>query len=181
MSNISYYTEEGLKKLRAELNQLRDLLIIAAFSGTKLFMPNGSMVAFYVQVACCVLLFYMGISAIIKEPHYKTTKPPKENGAYYYVLQGFLLNILNPGNFFAWVGVTTYLDKARDFQFNEHVVFYTGSLIAIFTTEVLIAYSAKKLKRFLSDRTIHLINLGTGWLFIGSGVYLAYLAIDSIW
>jgi len=146
-------------------------LLFLAFSGVQYLVPDGGSVEFWVQILGAALLILLGLNNLFKKTTAKYVSSKYKNGLY-FMANGFALNALNPANFFAWVAVISYAEKVAKFNPNQHVLFYIGVLIAVFSTEMFISISAHKLKKILNDRVIHYINVATGIIFIGFGIFL---------
>jgi len=58
------------------------------------------------------------------------------------------------------------------FSWNQILVFYSGALTAIFGMEMLIAFSAASLKRFITENVLAMIDRVVGILFILFGIAL---------
>lgn len=128
----------------------------------------------YISLAGVTLLLFMGVSAMIFSK--KTiTYPKTKYGGYFYLLgTGFLLNTLNPINFFMWMGITTQI-KARDFfSFSNMVLYFIATLVMILVVLIIISYSAGKLRRWLTVKRMRLFNIGIGLIFIGLAIKLGW-------
>ena len=90
--------------------------------------------------------------------------------------RGFFLNILNPANFFEWVGAAGVLKTKYHFAVFENISFFTGALLAVFCTGLSVAYFASRLRKVLNDKVMSVINIVTGSIFLGFGVWLLWEA-----
>ena len=89
--------------------------------------------------------------------------------------KGFLVNFVNPFVFVVWIGLLTYGKDAHGEGF-ELILFLLGVLISIFGTDLLKAYYAAKLERFLNEKTQSRINMGIGIILLIFGVRLLWWA-----
>ena len=94
-----------------------------------------------------------------------------------HLSMGFFLNIINPANFLEWVGTASVLKTKYHFETFENASFFVGALLAVFGTELFVAYFASRLRRVLSNRLMYRINMVSGLVFIGSGVWLLWEAM----
>ncbi len=94
----------------------------------------------------------------------------------YYFTTGFLLNGLNPVNFFSWVALATYVRSSLLYNHHQVLIFFCASLIGVFCTESLIAYFAKKFQKLFTPRRILVFNRVTGTVFLGIAGQLLYSA-----
>lgn len=155
---------------------LSDILFVAfALLGTSLF-EQGDLRSRWVQVVAISFLLGLGIYTLItaKKPIDKT---PAETSISFgnvlmYFGKGFLLNGLNPANFFAWTMVCTYTTGTLGYNLNDNILFFAFALAAIFTTESLISVGAHFIKRYLTDKIMLWINRISGSIFILVALWL---------
>lgn len=152
-----------------------DLVLLGiAYGGVEAFLPKSDMdVTFWVQLLGGLLLIGIGLATILKKR--KNTEGvilTHERRIIKHLSMGFFLNIINPANFFEWVGAASVLKTKYQFETFENVSFFTGALLAVFITELSVAYFATRLRKVLNDRVIYGINVVTGVVFVGSGIWL---------
>jgi threonine/homoserine/homoserine lactone efflux protein len=87
---------------------------------------------------------------------------------------GFLLNVLNPGNYIGWLAITTQLQTVAKYSLSEAVVYFVGAVSAIFIMECLISWGASFLKPYITARFLRLVNRLVGVLFIGFAIALFF-------
>jgi len=85
---------------------------------------------------------------------------------------GFIINTLNPGVIFFWLGNTTLL--AARFTLNERIVVFAICLLVNMSADVGKVMMADKLRSKLTIRMLSVINKIAGALLIIFGVALAY-------
>ncbi len=155
---------------------LADLALLGiAYGGVEAFLPKGDYdVAFWVQLFGGTLLMGLGISNMLQKPTNTEGVKVIESSTLIFqnLVKGFFINILNPANFFEWVGTAGVLKTKYQFETYENVSFFSGALLAVFITELLVAYFAGRLRRFLSLRVVRIINIVTGSVFCGFGIWL---------
>ncbi len=121
-----------------------------------------------------IILVIMGIYMFIKaKPKIHEGKEPKKNGPYYYFATGFLLNVLNPVNFFSWLAISSMLTIKYDYGIPDKIIFFTASLVSIFVVEILIAHFASKLKTLVTPNVLKHVNQVSGCIFFLLGLKLA--------
>jgi len=126
----------------------------------------------WIHGGAVVLLTLMGLNMLrskktrISYPHTRFGK------ALFFFSNGFLLNVLNPVNFLFWGGLATVARAEWGYDTPQLISFFAGCLISIFSTEVLISFSAHRIKPYLSEKTLDWINKGTGIIFLGISAYL---------
>ncbi len=89
-------------------------------------------------------------------------------------LKGFFLNILNPTVWLLWLGNVTAVRKTLDYSLLKMTVYFSITLGLVLLVELGKVYAAGRLKRFLTVKIMHRINVITGILLIICGVVLIY-------
>jgi threonine/homoserine/homoserine lactone efflux protein len=133
-----------------------------------------------VRLAGAAVLLGMGISNFYKKtsirfPHNHT------RGMALLVGQGFMLNFFNPGNFVSWLAISSMLVNVLHFTVGQRIWYYTGALLAIFLMEVLIAKGAVYLKKYISQRFLHYLNLVLGVVFVAFSIVLLWPYVARLW
>ncbi len=90
------------------------------------------------------------------------------------LLKGFFLNLFNPAVWFLWLGNVTGVGKSFSYSVVKMIIYFSIVLGLVFTVELFKVFLAGKIKKFLTDKTMHLINVITGTLLIIFGVILIY-------
>jgi threonine/homoserine/homoserine lactone efflux protein len=159
-----------------------DILLLAmAYGSVDAFLPKSNVdVTYWVQILGGLLLLGLGIGTIAKKP--QNTEGdilPQERRILKHLSMGFFLNLLNPANFFEWMGTASLLKSKYHFDTFDNISFFTGALLAVFFTELFVAYFAAQLRPILSEKIMYRINIVTGAVFIGSGLWLFWEAMKS--
>ena len=157
-------------------------LLAIAYGGIQAYLPTGNIdVTYWTQMFGGLLLTIMGVRSIMKSP-VPVNKISIENSTLILknLSKGFLINIVNPANFMEWVGTAGLLKSKYNFQVFENFSFFTGALLAVFFTEVGIAYFAGRLRKFLNPKVVRLINIITGILFLCFALWMFFEAWRSI-
>jgi L-lysine exporter family protein LysE/ArgO len=152
------------------------VLLGIAYGGVEMFLPKNNIdVTFWVQLLGGLLLLGIGIGTMLKKrQNTEGGHLTQERRILTHISTGFLLNIINPANFFEWMGAASVLKSKYHFETFENVSFFTGALLAVFFTELSVAYFATRLRRILNNNVIYGINLVTGAVFVGSGIWLLW-------
>jgi L-lysine exporter family protein LysE/ArgO len=161
---------------------LADVVLLGfAYGGVETFLPKGNLdVTFWVQLVGGLFLMGLGASNLLKKT--QNTEGGNLNAERRILLNvstGFFLNILNPANFLEWVGAAGVLKSKYQFETYENVSFFTGALLAVFMTELAVAYFATRLRNVLNERAMKIVNWTTGLVFIGFGIWLLVEAFRS--
>ena len=153
---------------------LADLVLLAlAYSGVEAFIPEGVDFSFWAELGGGLFLIILGIVTLINRSKIAKAKEISLTALFFQNLfKGFLLNILNPTNFMEWVGTVGILKTKYHFEVYENVSFFTGALLCATITSLAISYFAARLRNILTAKVMRYINIGSGILFLGFGIWL---------
>ena len=90
------------------------------------------------------------------------------------MLKGFFMNLFNPAVWFLWLGNVTAVGKSFSYSLLKMIIYFSIVLGLVFTVELFKVFLAGKIKKFFTDRIMHLVNVTTGILLIIFGVVLIY-------
>ena len=152
--------------------------IAAAMLGTS-YLPDMPQMPFYSSLVGGSLLITLGLVSFFKKNPKLVYPKTKFGNLMYYFSTGFLLNVLNPVNFFFWAAIIAYLRTEKLFPLSEQIIFFVACLAAIFSTEVAISYFASRLRKFFTSLVLRRINQVSGLIFIGFGIKLLYDAVSK--
>ncbi len=107
-----------------------------------------------------------------RSPKYKT--PDKFPNPITYIIKGFFLNIANPFIVIFWLTAMGWVsaNAAEGKLLNYVIVFFSGTIISVFATDLLKSFIGNKIKKYLRPRNQLRINRIAGLLLIGSGIVL---------
>lgn len=164
-TSIDHGYRAGIKMAGGVL--IGDFLLIAlALLGTA-YMPHIPHFEEAARGLGAVLLVGLGFSQFRKSSlSQKAVEVGGMTQHLYFIAKGFLLNVINPVNFFSWVFLSASLKSYR-FTRLEEIVCLSICLITIFVCESGFAISAHQIKKKLSANTIENIKRVTGLLFFG--------------
>lgn len=150
-----------------------DVILIALSFFHVDLMPAGGLAEMLVRLFGGVFLIVYGVSNLRKKRKIEYRRFDR-GGVLYLVTTGFLLNLLNPGNFIGWLAVSTQLTQVALYNTQQCLLFFFGALSAIFGTEIMIAFSASMLKNLLTDSVLRKIDMTVGVLFLGFAVVILW-------
>lgn len=128
-----------------------------------------------------IFLLILGIKSIIKkEIDHTNDAALTEKRNILYAMKGIMLNSINPMILISWMGVTTYIESAENFNLNQVLVFYTFVLITMFATMFGISYFAGKLKHVLSANNLHRLNVLSGIVFLIFALVIVWPIISKL-
>ncbi len=144
---------------------------IALFGST--LLPNIEHYQRHIEITGGALLVALAISLLVKKASRIQYPPSGFGGCFYYISNGFLLNILNPVNLFSWVAIMTF-NTSMGYKLSQHIIYFVACLMAIFSTEMLISLGAVRIKRFFNEKVMNIINKITGAVFLLFGLRLIF-------
>lgn len=164
-SSIDHGYKAGVKIATGVL--LGDFLLIAlALVGTS-FLPQIPHFDLGARILGSILLMGLGISQFRRSGlSDRVVQVGGMTKHLYFIGKGFILNVINPVNFFSWVLLSASLKTYR-FGRTEEIVCLGICLLTIFVCESGFAISAYQIKKKLSDTTIHRIKQISGVIFLG--------------
>ncbi len=89
-----------------------------------------------------------------------------------FIAKGFFMNIVNPFVWIFWVGVVVGISARLGGDEHKLTTFFSGTLIVVLISDLLKAYAAFSLKKFLTPKMIQLFNKLAGAGLIIFGFYL---------
>ncbi|MEY4894717.1 MAG: hypothetical protein RL751_1537 [Bacteroidota bacterium] len=150
-----------------------DLILITLSWFNAELIPPGGTTDLIVRICGALFLLFYGLSNLLKKD--KAAYPQTEKKQLLkFSSMGFLLNILNPGNYIGWLAVTTQLKTVAKYEVAQATIYFAGALSAIFLMECLISWSASFLKPYITDRFLQLVNRLIGVLFIAFAIALFF-------
>lgn len=152
---------------------LSDVILISITYFNATLIPEGGTTEQIVRVCGAIFLLIYGLSNLLNKKKIAYPKTGKGQIMYFMGI-GFLLNILNPGNFIGWTVVSTSLSQVAEYSNTETVLYYVGALAAIFGVETLISYGAVQLKRFVTLKFLMMVDRVVGVLFLIFAVVLVW-------
>ena len=140
------------------------LLIVVSYFNSNLF-PSGGKTEIIARSCGALILIVMGISNIRSKK--KVLFPIAYNtNPFVLALKGFMLNLLNPANYINWLAISVMLVNVAHYEKTEIYFFYGGALSGIFITEILIAYFASLLKKYITEKFLRRLDVILGIVFV---------------
>lgn len=103
-------------------------------------------------------------------------EPVNHNTYLWWWARGFLLNTVNPGTVFFWLGIVTAVVVPSGWSRHEMLIFFGGMLSTLVLTDLLKAWAAKRVRQFLTPAHIRQIQRVLGLLMIVFGLVLVVRA-----
>ncbi len=83
-----------------------------------------------------------------------------------YFFKGLLMNLLNPGMLFYWIGLVSYLGTNSDYTNDDIKLFIFCSMLTVLSTDLVKAYFASKVRHLFSTKVILWMNRIVGTALI---------------
>jgi threonine/homoserine/homoserine lactone efflux protein len=151
--------------------------VLLAYLGIAQFFDNPKHKIYVGLVGGTVLVMFGFFSVFQKKAVEKKDMDVKEASIPLYVLKGFFLNILNPVVIGLWMACVVSVSSNKDYTGLHIFLFFSSSLITVFLTDVLKAYSAQKISKFLSEKVLRFVSIIAGIILMISGMIMIYRVI----
>lgn len=90
------------------------------------------------------------------------------------LLKGFFLNLFNPSVWLLWLANVTAISKTLDYSMFKMITFFSLVLVAVLFVELFKVKLAGKIKHYLTDKIMSIVNYITGTALIIFGLILIY-------
>ena len=90
------------------------------------------------------------------------------------LLKGFFLNLFNPSVWLLWLANVTAISKTLDYSMVKMITFFSLVLVAVLFVELFKVKLAGKIKNYLTDKIMTIVNYITGTALIIFGLILIY-------
>lgn len=123
-----------------------------------------------------VLITFFGVKFILsKEVKVDSNRTVKNRSLLGNALKGFLMNVLNPFAFIVWITLMAKLKlEHQDYGDSEFFQFFLSFFIVLSSVEFGKAIMAHKIRVFLTQEVVLVINKILGLIFVCVGVWLFY-------
>jgi threonine/homoserine/homoserine lactone efflux protein len=151
------------------------LVILLVDLGATAFLENEKNQRFMGILAGLVLVVFGAL--YFRKPPVK--KSEEEISVYVpshtaMLFKGFFLNLLNPAVWAIWLGNVAGVSKTLKYSVVSMIIYFGITLGIVLLVELAKISAASKVKKFLTDKTMHQINVITGILLVAFGVILIY-------
>lgn len=145
-------------------------ILIAYFSSFQLLENLSNQPGLYVFGG--TILFIYGIVVFVKKQS-KDKEQKKLKGSYLGLLiKGFLLNFINIGVLFFWLGILIVAGPNLDNDGNRIFTFFLTIIVTYFLIDIIKILLAKKLKKKLTPYRIRIMKKGLGIILMVCGLIL---------
>ncbi|RYD75344.1 MAG: LysE family translocator [Sphingobacteriales bacterium] len=125
-------------------------------------------------------LFLFGIQLMLKKPKPKMENADiKKNTFARSFFKGFLINSVNPAGLLYWIGVVTAVSAQYEGSDKKIFSFFITSMIVVFSTDVLKAFLAYKLKNIVTPNFMLWLNRVSGGILMLGGLKLLWDVVKN--
>lgn len=122
------------------------------------------------------LMIAFGLLPFIKpvsKQKYVASRAIRKTRGIRYILEGALLNLLNPFVYLFWITAVSSVITAYSNSY-QHLAFFIGTMVTVLATDIFKSYIADRITNFLNARIIALINKisGIGLISFGIGIII---------
>ncbi|MDD3875248.1 MAG: LysE family translocator [Bacteroidales bacterium] len=152
------------------------LLVFLSYIGLLQLLNNSENNLIFGALGSIVLIIF-GVVTFNRKPVLKTNEnklkvPLKKPGTLTYIVKGFFMNILNPFLLLFWASAMSIYTTNQEVEKSEIIMFFSTVLATIFVTDVVKCYVAKKIKRYINEKSLFWINRIVGIILLCFGVLL---------
>lgn len=98
----------------------------------------------------------------------------KSPSASVLLMKGFFLNLVNPSVWLLWLGNVTAVSKTLHYSIINMMMYFGITLGLVLAVEIFKCNLASKIKKYLTDKIMRIINYSTGVLLVLFGLILIY-------
>jgi threonine/homoserine/homoserine lactone efflux protein len=143
--------------------------IVLSYLGLSQLIANESMKVYLGYAGGGVLLSF-GIYYLFfknKKILFRPTEQPKQGGFFRYIIKGFVINGISPMVLVFWIGTVGLATSEFGYTTTIQASIYFSTIVAtVFVTDVLKAKLADKLRALITTRSIRILNITLGIVFI---------------
>ncbi len=104
----------------------------------------------------------------------------KSEKGWHWFARGFLINGLNPNILVFWVGVISSISARYQNATPSINYFMVGTLLTVLTADLTKALMARRLKHYLTDQIIRIMNIVVGIIMIGFGISIGIYIVTNL-
>lgn len=155
---------------------ISDILLVVMGNLAAEFVRTALKFETYIAAGGALLLILMGAYSLFfgKDP---TDEDPQDINITFrrrdlarFSLQGFFMNLINPGPIFFWLTTCTAF---AFMPLNDRAILFSACLITVLLLDIAKVFSAGRIRRLLTPKTIHKIHQFSALALIIFGIVLA--------
>ncbi len=135
----------------------------------------------WVSIVGAIVLISYGIYSWFKKPKLYTNQidPTQDVNNLKYVAKGFLLNGFNPFILVFWMGIIGLVSVKFEYTATQQPYFFLGVLTTIFSTDLLKAFLANRLRSVVTPNSIMIMNRSVGVILILFGLHMFFFLFSN--
>lgn len=154
------------------------LYVLLTYFGVK-FLADASYFESVLGYVGGAILIGFGISYLVKKTtsDTKVVVAPKarKRSAFF---KGFSINGINPFVLLFWISIASLVHLKTEFDPVDVWSYYLGILLTVFSIDLIKAYIAKRLSKFVTPKFMFWLNKAVGVAMIGFGIRLIWFAMN---
>jgi threonine/homoserine/homoserine lactone efflux protein len=139
--------------------------------------PSAKMYMAYIGGAILILFGVYHIFVKARNAKLVSFQAANETKPLKYISKGFVINGITPTVLIFWIGTISV--ATIDFGYSkgfEFFVFFTSLLVTVFSTDLLKAFLADRLRKLMTARFLMVMNLVVGTCLLAFGIRLLMMA-----
>lgn len=117
-----------------------------------------------------IVMISFGVFNFFRKVKVKEVDDNKKTVHAKFMLQGFVLNIINPAVLLFWLGIVSVMSVKENYTRSHELMFFGSLLATVFVTDILKSYVANKIKNMLKPNVMLWINRIIGTALVGFGI-----------
>jgi len=117
-----------------------------------------------------IVMISFGVFNFFRKVKVKEVDDNKKTVHAKFMLQGFVLNIINPAVLLFWLGIVSVMSVKENYTRSHELMFFGSLLATVFVTDLLKSYVANKIKNMLKPNVMLWINRIIGTALVGFGI-----------
>lgn len=150
-------------------------IVVMSYLGAAQLLNEGKNNLVVGLIGGTILIIY-GIVTCTKKVHINDSNNLLEQrripGPLTFLFKGFFLNFANPFVWFFWFTIMMGISGTYGSELSSVSALFGGVLFTIFSTDVLKVFIASSIKRYLTPKTLNLVNYVVGILLVAFGIIL---------
>lgn len=157
------------------------LYVLLTFFGIK-FLATAAYFESVLGYVGGAILIGFGVSYLTKkqlakpESNLEGVQRTRKRSAF---LKGFSINGINPFVLLFWISIASLVHVKESFDSADVWLYYSATLLTVFSIDLIKAYIAKKLSQFVTPKFMFWLNKAVGVAMIGFGIRLIWFAFGK--
>lgn len=155
------------------------IYIMLAFVGLSQFTQNEDEYTVFLGYAGGVIMITFGAFYFLRKPAVIKSNINIRSGRSLFrqFLKGVVINGVNPFVLIFWFGLMTFAAIENNYSQRELLFFFSGVVTTIFSTDLIKAYLADKVRKFMTYRVTNILYKAMGLILFGFGIRMIHYAV----